>query len=224
MSTNPSLINTLSEIENSPTVGNTPDNPERRRVLQTFAAGTAMVFTADMSGALGTFNAPIAFDQISTIQKVNEVFSLDKKDSIDFDVRESYGLVRTVFGGTIGRTAEYYGVSRKTIYQWINSEGVPTLQARQAQRAKLLESAAKHVRSQLGEQSKKYTLLSTSGLSLDAILVAEKIDLAELRSCVEEIQNLINSNPQEDSSLSANLEKKGFFPPDGEDDLDPLIM
>lgn len=208
----------------TPITGNAPDNLERRKVLQTIAASTAMVMvTADFSGALGAFNAPIAVDQISKIQSVNQAFPLEEKDGSDFDVRKSYGLVRTVFGGTIGRTAEYYGISRKTIYQWINSEGVPSLQTRQIQRAILLESAAKYVQSHLGEHSKEYTLLETSATSLDDILAAANIDLVKLRVCVEEIKKQIVSSPLPEESLAERLEKKGFFPPEGEDDLDILI-
>lgn len=224
MTTGSVIFNTLSDNEYSLTIGNAPDNRERRKVLQTIA-GTAMVMVAaDFSDTLGAFNAPVTVDQIPKIQSVNQAYPLNEIDSLGFDVREAYGLVRTVFGGTISRTAAYYRISRKTIYQWINSESVPSLQSRQVQRAKLLESAAKYVKSQLGEQSKKYTLLQADNTSLDDILAAENIDMVKLRACVKEIQNHIKSSPKEKLFLAENLEKKGFFPPDGEDDLDPLIL
>lgn len=200
-------------------VGNAPENMERRKVL---ATGTFMVMVAaDFSGAQGAFNAPMLLNQISVIQSVNHAHTLNEKEA-DFDVRESYGLVRSVFGGTIGRTADYYGVSRKTIYQWINSEKAPSLQNRQIERAKLLESAAKYVKNKLGRKAKSYTEQVVGKSSLDEILSAESIDSEDLQAWVEGIQRMLDGEQQE-VTLAEKLQRNGFFPPEGEEDLEPLI-
>ena len=208
--------------QNKLTVENSPASLERRKVLQAIAGSVVMV-AAEVSGAQGAFNAPIPLDQISNFHSVNQVLTLNEVDNSEFDVRESYGLVRSVFGGTIGRTADYYGVSRKTIYQWINSDRAPSLQNRQVERATLLESAAKYVRVKLGRKAKKYAKKSVGAVSLDGILSAESIDLDDLRAWVEGIQKEVNFDQQTEASLAEKLERNGFFPPDGEDDLEPLI-
>ena len=201
-------------------IGNAPESMERRKALQTIATSTLMVMVvADLSDALGASNAPVSLDRIPEIQSVNRAHTLKESG---FDVRESYGMVRSVFGGTIGRTAEYYGVSRKTIYQWNNSEQAPSLQNRQLERAKSLESAATFVRAKLGRKAKNYTREIVGESSLDEILAAESIDFTALQTWVDELERKLQGQHQ-NRTLAEMLSQNGFFPPEGEEDLEPLI-
>lgn len=200
--------------------GNAPESMDRRKALQTIATSTLMVMVvADFSKVLGASNAPVSLDKIPEIQSVNRAHSLKE---FDFDVRESYGTVRSVFGGTIGRTAEYYGVSRKTIYQWINSEQAPSLQNRQFERAKSLESAATFVRAKLGRKAKNYTREVVGTSSLDEILAADSINFTALKTWVEGLERKLDGQ-QPHTPLAEKLKRNGFSPPEGEEDLEPLI-
>ena len=224
MSAASNVSNAFFEVpDNDSMVENAPAFIERRNVLK-IVGGSAVFIAAEFSGVFGALNDSIRLDQISDIQQVvDQAYGLKEIESQQFDVRQSYGLVRFVFGGTIGRTADYYGVSRKTIYQWINSENAPSLQTRQVERAMILESAARYVKTRLGKNSKEYVKVKKDDLSLDDILSAESIDLAMLRIWVEEIRQHIESDELDSESIADRFEKKGFPRRYDDDHLEPLI-
>ena len=205
-------------------LGNSPEFIAKRKTLKVLA-GSLVVLAAGVSGASGSFDESYIFDNISEFQNLATPAAHDAKkfEIREFDVRNSFGLVRLVFGGTIGRTADYFGVSRKTIYQWINSEEIPNLQNRQARKAADLESAAKYVQSLIGEKSKLYVKTDAQGASLDEILASEVIDFQKLKNTVSVIKTQLAPRGIKKSSLSERLEKKGFSVRDDEDGLEPLI-
>jgi len=224
VSTKSNVTNTSFDgSENTEFVGNSTGLIERRNALKVLA-GSVVIVAAEVSGAQGALNESFRLDQLSDVQAmVDHAYGLKEIENQKFDVRESYSLIRHVFGGTIGRTADYYGVSRKTIYQWLNSDSVPSLQTRQVDRAMLLESAAKYVHSKLGDKSKEYAKIKINDLSLDELLAAQSIDLEKLRRWVNGIQEQVVSDEKIAISLADKLEERGFSPRSGDNDLDPLI-
>lgn len=141
-----------------------------------------------------------------------------------FDVRDTYPLVRRVFGGTVSQTASYYGVSRKTLYKWLGSDEVPGVRDRQLIRAKALFRIAKFVENTLETPDKSLAHVveqSAMGDLLSASDLNEEVVLSRLR-------DTLSSGSFDDKvggrlSLAHRLAAAGAVLPPGKEDLDVLL-
>jgi hypothetical protein len=138
------------------------------------------------------------------------------------DIRQIYGRVKTAFGWSVLDTAKVFQVNRKTLYDWLSSEELPTPQSANLKRAIKLDTIASYVSSKLTLPVGTDSVLQLTGTELKALLEADEINVNDAEKWIDELARRRAAFGAK-KSLSERLAAAGMKPRPGSEYEDIIL-